>query len=196
MVTATQDMSDKLASCAFALFSIRGIDRVRMDDIAASAGVTKGSLYWHYRSKGEVIHAACQHYYEGWHTQMKREIAKVPTPGKRLALAIRSSVRTCLIDDANRTFTLELFTLSIHDDVVRKGWRSFFDGVKSFYISLLEKSMASGESAAGDPEAAVDLMLAAMEGYKLRALFEPKLCARGAERRIAAELLAIVGICE
>ena len=49
MVTATQDMSDKLASCAFSLFSSRGIDRVRMDDIAASAGVTKGSLYWHYR---------------------------------------------------------------------------------------------------------------------------------------------------
>ena len=196
MVTATHDMSDKLASCAFALFSGRGIDRVRMDDIAASAGVTKGSLYWHYRSKSEVIHAACQHYYAGWHAQMKREISKATTPGRRLARAIRSSVRTCLIDDANRTFTLELFTLSIHDEAVRKGWRAFFDGVKSFYISLLGEAMAGGEVAAGDPEAAVDLMLAAMEGYKLRALFEPKLCARSAERRIAAELLGIVGVHE
>jgi hypothetical protein len=33
-----------------------------------------------------------------------------------------------------------------------------------------------------------------MEGYKLRALFEPKLCARSAELRIACELLGIVGI--
>ena len=194
MVTATQDMSEKLANCAFALFSNRGIDRVRMDDIAASAGVTKGSLYWHYRSKGEVIHAACQHYYAGWHTQMKREISQAPTPGKQLARAIRSSVRTCLIDDANRTFTRELFTLSIHDEAVRKGWRSFFDGVKSFYISLLQQAMANREVAAGDAEAAVDLMLSAMEGYKLRALFEPKLCECGAERRIAEELLGIVGI--
>ena len=45
-----------------------------------------------------------------------------------------------------------------------------------------------------DPEAAVDLMLAAMEGYKLRALFEPDLCARRAERRRADELLGLVGI--
>lgn len=194
MVTATAAMSDKLASCAFSLFSDRGIDRVRMDDIAASAGVTKGSLYWHYRSKGEVIHAACQYYYQGWHAQMKREIATAPTPGERLARAIRSSVRTCLIDKGNRTFTLELFTLSIHDDEVRRGWRSFFDGVKSFYITLLQESMASGELAAGDPELAVDLMLAAMEGYKLRALFEPELCARNTEHRIAGELLKIVGI--
>ncbi|MFZ9936222.1 MAG: TetR/AcrR family transcriptional regulator [Luteolibacter sp.] len=60
------NMPDKLAACAFALFSQRGIGRVRMDDIAGSAGVTKGSLYWHYRSKDEVIHAACRHYYQSW----------------------------------------------------------------------------------------------------------------------------------
>jgi len=194
MITPTSDMSGKLASCAFSLFSDRGIDRVKMDDIAASAGVTKGSLYWHYRSKADVIHAACRHYYEGWHSQMKREVLKARTPGEHLIKAIRSSVRTCLIDEGNRTFTLELFTLSIHDIEVRKGWCSFFDGVKSFYIKLLKEAIASGDAAVADPESAVDLMLSAMEGYKLRALFEPKLCARGAERHIAGELLEIMGV--
>lgn len=194
MVTGTEEMPDKLAGCAFSLFSNRGIDRVRMDDIAASAGVTKGSLYWHFRSKSEVIHAACQHYYLGWHAQMKREISQAATPRESLARAIRSSVRTCLIDEGNRTFTLELFTLSIHDLEVRKGWRSFFDGVKAFYIRLLQQSMASGAVATASPESAVDLMLAAMEGYKLRALFEPELCAPSAEQRIGDELLAILGI--
>ena len=194
VATTADEMPDKLAACAFSLFSNRGIDRVSMDEIAASAGVTKGSLYWHYRSKREVIHAACRHYYRGWHSQMNREISQAATSGERLASAIRSSVRTCLIDEGNRTFTLELFTLSIHDLEARNGWRAFFDGVKSFYVSLLDESVASGAVAAANPESAVDLMLAAMEGYKLRALFEPELCAPGAEQRIGDELLAIVGI--
>ncbi len=189
-----EDMPDKLAGCAFALFSKRGIGRVRMDDIASSAGVTKGSLYWHYQSKSEVIHAACRHYYTGWRKQMDAETAKAATPAEKLARAIRSSVHTCLIDEDNRTFTLELFTLSIHDEEVRAGWRTFFDGVKSFYVSLLKDAMAHGDVPPGDPEVAVDLMLSAMEGYKLRALFEPRLCARSAERRIAGVLLGIVGI--
>lgn len=194
MGTVVDDMSDKLASCAFALFSSRGIDRVKMDDIAASAGVTKGSLYWHYRSKSDVIHAACQHYYQGWHRQMARELQKATTPSERLTRAVRSAIRTCLIDEGNRTFTLELFTLSIHDVEVRKGWRTFFDEVKSLYIRLLKECIESGEVASSDAESVVDLMLAAMEGYKLRALFEPNLCVRSAERRIAGELLALVGI--
>jgi AcrR family transcriptional regulator len=190
----TEDMPDKLAGCAFSLFSKRGIERVRMDDIASSAGVTKGSLYWHYQSKSEVIHAACQHYYKSWSMRMDCEIAKAATPAEKLARAIRSSVHTCLIDERNRTFTMELFTLSIHDEQVRMGWRTFFDGVRLFYVSLLNDAMTGGEVTSGDPEAAVDLMLAAMEGYKLRALFEPRLCARSAERRIAGVLLGIVGI--
>jgi len=191
---AVEEMPGKLAAAAFDLFSQRGIDRVRMDEIAAVAGVTKGSLYWHYQSKSEVIHAACRHYYQGWQAQMERETAKARTPAARLERAIRSSVRTCLIDEHNRTFTLELFTLSLHDPDVRNGWRVFFDGVKAFYLKLLVDATAAGELTPGDPEKAVDLMLSAMEGYKLRALFEPALCARAAERRIAAELLELVGI--
>lgn len=194
MHVKVEAMPDKLAACAFSLFCMRGIERVRMDDIASEAGVTKGSLYWHYNTKSEVIHAACQHYYKGWRVQMGCETAKASTPAGKLARAIRSSVSTCLIDEGNRTFTLELFTLSIHDEEVRSGWRQFFDGVKSFYVALLKDAVKAGEVASDSPEAAVDLMLAAMEGYKLRALFEPKLCARSAELRITRELLGMVGI--
>jgi len=118
MSVTVEGMPVRLAAAAFDLFSQRGIARVRMDEIAAVAGVTKGSLYWHYQSKREV---------------------------------------------------------------------------KTFYLNLLVDATAGGELAPGDPEKAVDLMLSAMEGYKLRALFEPELCARSAERRIAAELLGLVG---
>ena len=187
-------MQGKLAASAFSLFSERGIDRVTMAEIAARAGVTKGSLYWHYQSKGEVIRAACRHYYQSWHARMRRELEGLAKPVERMATAIGSSVRTCLIDESNRTFTLEWFRLSIHDREVRKGWRAFSDDVKAFYVALLTEIVRAGDRVADDPEAAVDLMLAAMEGYKLRALFEPRLRAPAAGRRIARDLLAILGI--
>jgi AcrR family transcriptional regulator len=43
-------MPKKLAKSAFVLFSQRGIRNVNLDEIAAHAGVTKGSLYWHYKT--------------------------------------------------------------------------------------------------------------------------------------------------
>lgn len=194
-MTKTVDAMDQiLAASAFRQFCLRGIARVTMDDIAADAGVTKGSLYWHYRSKAEVIAAACDHYYESWRAQMSNETAGEDSAASKLAKAIRSSVRTCLIDEGNRTFTLELFTLSIHDPEVRGSWRRFFNDVKEFYNARLAAAMREGHAALADAEEAVDLMLSAMEGYKLRALFEPELCSRDAEVRITRELLGIVGL--
>ena len=196
MPKTADGMDQVLAASAFRQFCLRGIARVTMDDIAADAGVTKGSLYWHYRSKAEVIAAACGHYYGNWRVQMERETTGVGAAAGKLAKAIRSSVRTCLIDEGNRTFTLELFTLSIHDTEVRGSWRRFFDDVKAFYMSLLSDAMREGDAIPGDSTEMVDLMLSAMEGYKLRALFEPELCSRDAELRITRELLGIVGVPE
>ncbi len=196
MPKTLEAMDQVLAESAFRLFCLRGIARVTMDDIAADAGVTKGSLYWHYRSKAEVIGAACDYYYKNWRFQMERETAGFDSAAGKLAKAIRSSVRTCLIDEGNRTFTLELFTLSIHDTEVRKSWRGFFDDVKAFYLALLKDAMREGNAIPGNSAELVDLMLSAMEGYKLRALFEPELCSRDAEVLITRELVRIVGIRE
>lgn len=163
-----------------------------MDAIAAEAKVTKGSLYWHYRSKDEVVRAACRHYYQEWHKMAQRTIAGVADPVDRLRVLVRTSVRSCLIDERNRVFTLEILTLSLYDAAVRDGWRQFFDGVRAFYLGLVEA--VSAELGLEDCEGAVDTMLSAMEGYKLRAVFEPELCSRGAEAGITSRLLALLGI--
>ena len=53
---------ETLVSTALDLFVRRGIDGVSMDDIAQGAGVTKGSLYWHFDTKREVVFEAAALY--------------------------------------------------------------------------------------------------------------------------------------
>jgi hypothetical protein len=125
---------------------------------------------------------------------MRRVTARIPGAAGKLEKAIRVSVKSCLIDAGHRTFTLELFTLSVHDSSVRDGWRAFFDDVRAFYLALFQEAREAGGIAGTVPEERIDLMLATMEGYKSRALFEPELCADRAEARIARELLEIVGL--
>lgn len=188
------EMPGRLAEAAFRLFSARGIRDVNMDAIAAGAGVTKGSLYWHYRSKDEVIRAACSHYYREWHRRTRAAIAGEGDVLRRLEKVVRLSVRECLLDEGNRVFTLDVFALSLRDSTVREGWRQFFDAVREFYVGLVEDARAAGRVRTNDAERDVGLMLSAMEGFKLRALFEPGLCAPESERIIGDELLGILGV--
>jgi AcrR family transcriptional regulator len=183
----------ELAASAFALFAEKGFDGVNLDQVAARAGVTKGSLYWHFRSKRDLILAACAHYYRTYQRRINEELATLTDPSERLEHTLRVAVRTCLLDHANRVFTMEIFRWSVHDPEVRRGWQQFYDSVREFYIGLVRAAALAGVVRVADPEQAVNLMLAAMEGIKLRALFEPEICAPAEEERILAGLKEILG---
>ena len=80
-----------------------------------------------------------------------------------------------------------------HDPEIRRGWQQFYDSVRAFYIGLVKAASLAGAVHTSDPEQAVNLMLAAMEGIKLRALFEPEICSPKEEDRVRQGLEEILG---
>jgi AcrR family transcriptional regulator len=182
---AAGQMPERLAASAFALFSERGINAVSVDDIAARAHVTKGSLYWHYDSKDALVKAACNHYYRAYQRRVNSALAHIVDPVKRLERTLDTAVTTCLEDRKNRIFTTEIFTLAVHDEELRRSWRQFSDNVREFYIALVKAVTSLSTKKA---ESRVDFLLSAMEGLKLRAQYEPHLCVRGCHKAIVAEL--------
>jgi len=167
--------SEQLARSAFELFAEKGFANVNLEQIAARAGVTKGSLYWHYDNKQELIHAACQYYYSQWHEQAQVEIASVSDPLERLQRVLAFSVNTCLMDSRNRLFTTGVFTLLQTDKDVREGWKKFYGSVREVYIGLVSKMPFAQKLGKAAVRRNVDLMLEAMEGLKFRAGFEPQI---------------------
>ncbi len=177
-------MPKQLAIAALELFGLRGIKDVTVEQIAAHAGVTKGSFYCHYRSKQEIILAACTHYYQTHLQRLHAETIRLVTPRKRLRRALELSVRICVADERNRVFTSELFALSLHDKAVRESWAQFYNAVREMLIGLVSAMQADGDFKEKDPREAVDLILATVEGVKMRAGFEPHVADPAEQRTI------------
>jgi AcrR family transcriptional regulator len=186
-------MRAKLAKSAFVLFARRGIRNVNLDEIAAHAGVTKGSLYWHYKSKKEVILAACAYYYRRWQQKAHAEIARDNDPLGQIERVLRFGVESCLFDRENRVFTTEVFALSLQDADFRASWAQFYDTVRELMIGLTRSAIAKGQLNVADPRRAVDWMLAATEGIKQRAAFEPEICSPDEREAMVRGLLHILG---
>ena len=193
MPVAATDMSDKLARSAFELFAQHGIRDVSMDMISAHANCTKGSLYWHYDTKKQVILAACDYYYRTWHERINEEISGWSDPLKRLERAVRFSVRSCMVDPKNRIFTLGIMAMSLQDDDVRASWAGFYGQARAFFTELTEDAKAAGQIHPADPQRAVDLMLVATEGIKLRSVIDAGATIASEEKRIGEEFMAILG---
>lgn len=188
-------MPAKLGRCAFELFAERGFAGVNLDDIAARAGVTKGSLYWHYDSKQELVLAACNHYYRDWHAQVQSAIAPHASPSVRLEAALRFSVKSCVVDARNRLFTTGVFKLLNEDKDVCASWAQFYSAVREFFVGLILSAQAAGEiDASVDARRSVDLMLEAIEGIKLRAAFEPHIADASEQKATVDQLLGIFSV--
>lgn len=195
MKSMTPDMPDKLGRCAFELFAERGFGGVNLDDVAKRAGVTKGSLYWHYDNKQQLVLAACNHYYRDWHEQVHTVIAPHASPSARLGAALRFSVRSCVVDARNRLFTTGVFKLLNEDKDVCSSWGQFYSAVREFFVGLILAAQAAGEIPASvDARRSVDLMLEAIEGIKLRAAFEPHIADPAEQKATVAQLLGIFGV--
>ncbi len=192
MPTVAPPMRNKLAESAFALFSARGFGNVNLDAVAAHAGVTKGSLYWHYRSKKELVLAACTHYYRRWQQDAHEKIALDDRPLGQLERVVRMSVEKCLFDPANRLFTSEIFAISLQDAEIRAGWAQFYDTVRELFVGLVRAAVRAGQMTVEDPRQNVDWMLATIEGIKQRAAFEPEICTPDQRQAIVRGLLRIV----
>jgi hypothetical protein len=87
---------------------------------------------------------------------------------------------------------MEILKLATRDEAVRQGWQVFYENCRRFYVNLVEAARATRQLDVPSPERAVNLMLEAIEGVKLRALFESQICSPSGERQLTEDLMSVL----
>ena len=185
----TPKISTKLAECAFEMFAEHGFGNVTIDDIAKHAGVTKGSFYSHYKSKQEVILAACTHFYRSNQEKMAEVMASASDPLVKLKAVLKHTVRGCVKDDQRRVFTSELFSLALQDEEVRRTWMQFQDTMRETYVGLVLAVRPNHRKTA--IRQSVNFMLATIYGIKMQSVVSPYISGPAEQQAIVDRLLDI-----
>jgi AcrR family transcriptional regulator len=71
----TQDVRQVILEAALRVFARAGISAATLEDIAAEAGVTRGTLCWHFHSKEDLLTAIVKHY--GPHSMLRSTIEQI-----------------------------------------------------------------------------------------------------------------------
>ena len=164
---------EKLAVSAFELVASKGFQGVNLDMIAANAGVTKGSLYFHYKSKKELLLEACNYYYQNWMNQISVVNSMDTDPINRLRRFLLLVTEQCLFDEKNRLFTSEIFVCAYKDADFRKSWTDFYERVCLFCMELIEGAVANSTTNIASTRLNAEIILSTIEGIKQRAIFTP-----------------------
>ncbi len=79
------------ADAALEALAERGVRAVAVEPLAAALGVTKGSFYWHFRNREELLEAALARWRERGTEDVIRQLEQVRDPRERLRELFRVS---------------------------------------------------------------------------------------------------------
>jgi AcrR family transcriptional regulator len=84
--------SDAILDLAVRVFLERGYDGASLDDIARAAGITKASIYYHVRSKEELLSRGVGRAFDALYAVMEEPVAKTGGAAGRLRHIVRRTI--------------------------------------------------------------------------------------------------------
>lgn len=136
-----QQILEAAASC----LKKKGYHKTTMDDIASEAGLSKGALYWYFKSKDEVLVTLCKTICNG-HLKVLEYFSQQKTSIKDLILSTGEKMLEISRDDPdNFKIHVELWSLMDENKNVRKLLLEDDEMWRDTISNLLNTGIKNGE---------------------------------------------------
>jgi len=154
---------DELLDAAQRLFTRNGLAQTSVADIAAEAGVAKGSVYRYFDSKEALLSALKDRFFEQMMGRVTDVVAALPDAGfAELADAAIDTTTRQLFDEAE---LVELWSQSTGDEFERG-----INQLATTYEQAIRAAVEEGRVDCADPRTTALLLLFAVEGTAVHAI--------------------------
>lgn len=107
-----------LLKAALSVFSAKGYAAATLDDVAKAANVTRGAIYWHFKSKADLYNTLVQEFSERGAAVVQQAIAE---GGTLIEILLRVFVRQCALieedKEARAVMELALFKTALEPEL-------------------------------------------------------------------------------
>jgi AcrR family transcriptional regulator len=156
-----------LIEAALEVIENEGVNALRLDALAASVGVTKGSLYWHFKDRDDLIRAALQEQMRRLTEASMSGVSEALSSSKNLAeylVQVQSVVADPYNEDevAQRWRRLELLVAARKDPELSKAMREIQVHGMAAYTQVMRDAQESGILRSDLDPAAVAVAISAL----------------------------------
>lgn len=135
---------EQLIEAASRAITERGRDNLRIRDIAAQAGVSPGSVLYHYPELDELMFDVHRSVVERFYQRRRAIVESVDVAGRKLVAAIDSGLPSGPDDEVARVL-YEMHGLADRSSTHAALMTSLYDREVALYSAVLETGRASGE---------------------------------------------------
>lgn len=165
------ERKNQILSTAALVFARRGFSQARMDDIVQESGLSKGAIYWYFKSKDDIILALMQRFFDTEMEKIQTLLTRSDEPsGTRLEYYNKlmiASVRQ-IEEEGLMPLFYEFYALATRQESVRQFIRAYFERFREMAAHLIRQGIAQGElDPSVDPDLTAITLSALYEGIIL-----------------------------
>ncbi len=159
---------EQILKAAVTAFARSGLKDTSMNDIVRESGLSKGAIYWYYKSKDEIIAELLNEFFDPEDIKKVEVMLSTGTPLQKIEKLVEY-----MIDEMNqmRRFRLviqELFVLAFRDEKIRRMTKTNFQASVALLQGIIEEGIRSKQFRRVDP---YQVTLAIFEIIESTALF-------------------------
>ena len=169
----SEKRKNQILDAAMKTFSEVGFHKARMSDIAATSGLSKGSLYWYFDSKDSIILNLLEKFFEPELNDLKALLTDSRSAEDRLGIYVDRVSDDMVSMLKWMPLIHDFIALAFRKEPVRKAISSYYQRHLEILLSLIQQGLDSGEFQADSAMEASIAIGSMLEGTVLLWVYDP-----------------------
>lgn len=172
-MTDAIDTRTQILTAAFESFAERGYDKTSMDDIVRRSGLSKGSLYWHFKNKHDLLLAVMDMVMKDLKLIMERMTDPNQSAGDRLR---QGFIETAEAFTTNPTFSgllVNFFFQASQSPEARTIMQDAYEVYVTLIAGIIRDGIANHEFRDVDARQTAIMLIGAGDGIVFQLLLDP-----------------------
>lgn len=162
-----QDAKTQILTAAMAVFAEKGFAKASMNDIVRQSGLSKGGVYWHFKSKDDLLQTIFDQFFQGQLAFLKAVVQNEGAASTRL-LQLATQASADLQTMAGQfPSSLEFYALAARDPALQQLLQPYFAAYCEQLAILVEQGITTGEFRAVPTNDIAQILVGLFEGLIL-----------------------------
>ena len=171
----SEERKDQIMNAAEEVFSQKGFNDARMDDIAEETGLSKGTLYLYYKSKDDLIIAILERLFQREFKAFgKLDLASM-SARDAIWVFVETTTKDIKLMMRLLPITYEFMGLAFRNKLVQKTFKTYLNYYMDLLIPVIQHGIDSGEFSPGNAKEIAIAMGAVLEGTLLLWVYDNSL---------------------
>ena len=190
-----EERRDQIISAAITCFSEKGYYEASMDEIAKAANLSKGSLYWHFKSKRDLFQSLVERWLQEFTDSLGTTLENAATAGEKLRMMIDAVKSNAAAQPELARAQLEFYALAVRDEEFKAWLHENYLADSRFLESILRQGIEDGEFREVPVDSAARMIMAYLDGALLhREINDPEATASTVLDEVADTLEALLKV--